>query len=520
MEKNSLDSIDIKYCFKTNPETLEDIQICENCFRIALPYYRSSKNILNYYGKSCYISINKNLDNIIPPSIIEIKLLAKLVISCVNFDKGCSKDFSFKNLEELMTHQSNCDYEIVKENLFKNCKRCKSVISNQKVHDCFLHVNNEYLTTLNENEYLKKEVLLIKDSLKNQIQVLQNTIKKLSHKINYQAAEIHHIKQTIRNQHKANNPLNISFIKNNNNENEFRDKIDIPVSQHVKLDFRLIYTMQNFHTKHIRSLVELKDGSIASASQDSTIRIWDTKTGVSTTTLLGHNDTVHSLIELKDGRIASASFDKTIKIWNLSKNLNTQTLVGHKDWIYSIIELNNAKIASASSDRTIKIWDLEKSISIQTFEGHSNYVRSLIELKDGKIASGSNDKTIKLWDVISNKCTITLIGHENCVWTLLELKDGMIASGSQDSTIKIWDLNNKKNIKILKGHTDTVLSLIQLFNENIASCSSDKTIKIWEFRTNQCIQTLNGHLNEVCSIIQLKSGKIASSCKHIKIWGN
>ena len=46
-------------------------------------------------------------------------------------------------------------------------------------------------------------------------------------------------------------------------------------------------------------------------------------------TLKGHTDYVISVIQLKDGRLASASDDNTIKIWDLTTSQAVQTLKGH-----------------------------------------------------------------------------------------------------------------------------------------------------------------------------------------------
>ena len=65
----------------------------------------------------------------------------------------------------------------------------------------------------------------------------------------------------------------------------------------------------------------------------------------------------YSVIQLKDGRLASASGDKTIKIWDLTTSQAVQTLKGHTDYVYSVIQLKDGRLASASGDNTIKIWD-------------------------------------------------------------------------------------------------------------------------------------------------------------------
>ncbi|HEA64993.1 MAG TPA: hypothetical protein ENI02_02495, partial [Candidatus Aminicenantes bacterium] len=153
-------------------------------------------------------------------------------------------------------------------------------------------------------------------------------------------------------------------------------------------------------------------------------------------TLKGHMGGVSTLIELKDGHLASGSQDKTIKVWNKEGNC-IQTLKGHTGNVRTLIVLKDGCLASGSSDNTIKVWNKEGKC-LKTLKGHEGWVYTLIELKDGSLASGSYDKTIKIWNK-EGKCLKTLKGHEGWVFTLIELKDGRLASGSYDKTIKIWD---------------------------------------------------------------------------------
>ena len=73
------------------------------------------------------------------------------------------------------------------------------------------------------------------------------------------------------------------------------------------------------------------DGNtLASGSQDDTIKLWDVRAGQELRTLRGHKDSVWSVRYSPDGSaLASGSKDKMIKLWNVTTGRETATLKGH-----------------------------------------------------------------------------------------------------------------------------------------------------------------------------------------------
>ncbi|MEG4007718.1 WD40 repeat domain-containing protein [Microcoleus sp. Pol11C1] len=123
-------------------------------------------------------------------------------------------------------------------------------------------------------------------------------------------------------------------------------------------------------------------------------------------TLTGHTNLVLGIAFSPDGRtLASASIDKTIKLWDLQTKKELATLTGHSDYVWDVAFSSDGQtLASASSDKTIKLWDLQTKKELATLTGHSKDVKKVVFSPDGQtLASRSDDGTIKLWKVPSRK---------------------------------------------------------------------------------------------------------------------
>jgi WD40 repeat protein len=98
-------------------------------------------------------------------------------------------------------------------------------------------------------------------------------------------------------------------------------------------------------------------------------------------TLEGHSNWVSSVAFSHDSTwLASASYDSTVKIWDARSAACLQTLEGHSREVSSVtFSHNSTRLASVSHSSAVKIWDTSSGVCLQTLEGHSYWV-SLADL--------------------------------------------------------------------------------------------------------------------------------------------
>ncbi|POS86269.1 nuclear migration protein-like protein nudF [Erysiphe pulchra] len=273
--------------------------------------------------------------------------------------------------------------------------------------------------------------------------------------------------------------------------------------------------------------------SLASGSEDYTIKIWDWELGELERTVKGHTKAV---LDLDFGgprgntMLASCSSDLTIKLWDPNDEYkNIKTLPGHDHSVSAVRFIPSGAagspssgnlLVSASRDKSLRIWDVSTGYCVKTLRGHSAWVRDVSSSYDGKfLLSAGNDQTAKIWDTTSGESKITLIGHEHviecCVFApptsygnlasvaglkkppLSTSSAEFVATGSRDKCIRIWDTRGTI-IMTLKGHDNWVRGLVfHPGGKYLMSVSDDKTLRCWDLSQEgklvKTIDDVHGH---------------------------
>jgi WD40 repeat protein len=118
--------------------------------------------------------------------------------------------------------------------------------------------------------------------------------------------------------------------------------------------------------------------------------------------LAGHRKEVWGLAFAPDGRtLASSSDDHTIKLWNLASGHEMKTLAAHGSLVTEIAYSPDGKtLASAGWDKTVRLWEGSSGALVKTFLGHPAHVRVVAFSPDGKtLASACDGGEIRLWNV-------------------------------------------------------------------------------------------------------------------------
>jgi len=309
------------------------------------------------------------------------------------------------------------------------------------------------------------------------------------------------------------------------------------------------------HTKDVVDAKYSPDGkTIATGSDDLTVKLWDSQSGKLLHSLEGHKEKITKIEFSPDGKkIVSGSWDNTAKIWEVISGKLLLT-IKHKYWASDVhFSADGNRVLTASNDNIVRMWNATDGKLIFETEGHKGGVNNVSFSPDGTtFLSASADMTAKVWNAETGKLVFDLKGHKKNVNMAAYSPDGeKIATASEDNTAKIWDAgtgqllytlagnklgvstarfspDNKKLVisprdnyaptvwdvttgKLLftlKGHTSDVGNVaFSPDGEKIISVSYDKTIRIWNAASGKQEQVLIGHINAVTDFSYSPAGK-------------
>ncbi|OMJ66126.1 hypothetical protein SteCoe_37139 [Stentor coeruleus] len=202
---------------------------------------------------------------------------------------------------------------------------------------------------------------------------------------------------------------------------------------------------------------------------------------------------------IKEGFLASGSDDHLVCVWDLNTMKNPTILNHHtsivEDVSWSEFYIN--ALASVGDDRKIILWDLRQNTPSHVIEAHIHEINSIDFNKHDEflLATGSNDKTIAIWDMRNmGRKLVSLEYHQDTVhkvsWAPFSMS--IIASISNDKKVVIWDLGriNSENSDELpsevlfthNGHTGRISDFSWNSNDHFLmnSVSEDNMLHVWQ----------------------------------------
>ncbi|KAK7914531.1 WD40-repeat-containing domain protein [Apiospora marii] len=240
--------------------------------------------------------------------------------------------------------------------------------------------------------------------------------------------------------------------------------------------------------------VHMDGDYLASGSMDQSIKIFNFKTRQSFC-LRGHEDYVnHVKLDLASRTVLSASDDTTVKLWDIDSATCIKTYEAHVGQVQQVLPLpddfefeddnladNDAASSTSGRSGSPGMGSSSQSAIDETRQAYG----SVFELQKERplpprfMLTGSLDNTLRLWDTATGKCLRTFFGHVEGIWGVCG--DSLrCVSGANDATVKVWDPRTGKCERTFTGHQGPV-TCVGLSDSRMASGGEDGEVRLYKF---------------------------------------
>ena len=265
--------------------------------------------------------------------------------------------------------------------------------------------------------------------------------------------------------------------------------------------------------------------TIAAATDDHHVSLWDAATGELKTEMEGHADWVHSVVLSHDGAtLASGGGDHALCLWNVSQQQPVFQVPACKNSISAVcMHPNSQQLAVVGFSNGLQIVNTSTGQASQELDGPCVDIRTVAFSPKGDLmaAAGRNGK-IRIWNVIDGKNQRDISTDGRRIRALAFSPDGSrIAVAGNSPNINIFDVTTGESVMTLATRPAKVYSLVFLDSQHLATGGTDNRITIWDLDSKLADSQLVGHSGTVAAIACDSTGKCLVSGSYdttVRVW--
>uniref|UniRef100_A0A3Q1ECZ5 Transducin beta like 1 X-linked n=1 Tax=Acanthochromis polyacanthus TaxID=80966 RepID=A0A3Q1ECZ5_9TELE len=189
------------------------------------------------------------------------------------------------------------------------------------------------------------------------------------------------------------------FHSANMMQNEFTNLTSLPISS------------VNLHVHPLNAIKWDPSGMLlASCSDDMTLKIWSMKQESCVHDLQAHSKEIYTIKWSPTGpsttnpnsniMLASASFDSTVRLWDVERGVCIHTLTKHQEPVYSVAFSPDGKhLASGSFDKCVHIWNTTTGALVHSYRGTGGIFEVCWNSTGDKVGASASDGSVCVLDL-------------------------------------------------------------------------------------------------------------------------
>jgi WD40 repeat protein len=240
-----------------------------------------------------------------------------------------------------------------------------------------------------------------------------------------------------------------------------------------------------------------------------------------------HGGRITSAAFSPDGtRVVTASQDTTLKLWDVATGRLIRTFVRHSnDGLIRVVAVafspDGTRVVSGCVDG-MKLWDVATGRLIRAFEVNSFLRFASVETvafsPDGmRLIAGLSDGAAELWDVAGRRLQSFAIGKREPPTVAFSPDGGRVLTGARGGTAKMWDAATGQVIRtfgvpVERGALYRGAVAFSPDGERVAvgaeTSSTEERLELWDATSGKLIRALEGRLGGVRLVSFVGNGTV------------